>query len=195
MSSIIEKTNDTSERNKKRHGHHAPVQKVFVDMVELLPASSSAWIMTKYMNQLCKATRPPDAVCYIRSWLWLQLLKLQLCGTQPSTCPSIHSSLTSFPTAVAEATLTLTSKIVRQGQRRFPSTLSFTHLNGRSSRLASSLDAQQRHSSIAASYAIPANPTSLLSAFLSVRSRGSSPGQVPTTSCLYTYLGPCVWQC
>ncbi|KAH8735478.1 hypothetical protein BGZ61DRAFT_79959 [Ilyonectria robusta] len=63
MSSIIEKTNKPPQRNEKGHGHHAPVHKALVDLVELLPASSGAWIMTTYMNQLCKATRPPDATC------------------------------------------------------------------------------------------------------------------------------------
>ncbi|KAH7160204.1 hypothetical protein B0J13DRAFT_123924 [Dactylonectria estremocensis] len=61
MSSILEKNNESPQPNGKGHEHHVPVHKILVDLVELLPATPSVWIMTTYMNQLCEATRPPDA--------------------------------------------------------------------------------------------------------------------------------------
>ncbi|KAH7136551.1 hypothetical protein EDB81DRAFT_83299 [Dactylonectria macrodidyma] len=78
MSSIIEKTNESSQPSGKGHEHHVPVHKILVDLVELLPAAPSVWIMTGYMNQLYKATRPPDTVCALRTWSLVQLLQLQL---------------------------------------------------------------------------------------------------------------------
>ena len=49
--------------NEKGHHRHAHIQSALVDMFEVLPASSSAWIMSTYMSQLRPGTRPPDAVC------------------------------------------------------------------------------------------------------------------------------------
>lgn len=53
--------NPQDERGHRRH--HARYQSTLFDMFELLPASSSAWIMSTYMNQGRPETRPPDAVC------------------------------------------------------------------------------------------------------------------------------------
>lgn len=63
MSVLSRPTCTFAQNEKGQHVHLAHLQSALLDSVELLPASSSAWILSTYMSQLRPETRPPDAVC------------------------------------------------------------------------------------------------------------------------------------
>lgn len=63
MSVLSRPSHHNPEDEKGHHRRHARYQSTLLDLFELLPASSSAWIMSTYMNRRWPENRPPDAVC------------------------------------------------------------------------------------------------------------------------------------
>lgn len=61
--SVLRPTCTFAQNEKGQHLQHAHFQSALLDVCELLPASSSAWILSTYMSQLRPEICPPDAVC------------------------------------------------------------------------------------------------------------------------------------